>query len=313
MSTVDSAEAGEGEDDAVCASCGITALDNVKLKKCACKLVQYCGVECQKNHRPHHKKACKKRLAEVRDDLLFRQPNESYLGECPICYLPLPIDEEYGINRSTSKINSCCCKRICLGCSYANKLRAKKQAHHSKCPFCRESLPTGESDEDLYQIQTRRLMKRVEANDPVALRQMGLISVSKEIGQYDAASAAALGNAEAHFNLSCMYHEGVVEENVKKQVYHLEEAAIGGHPMARFNLGCIEWHSSERYDRASKHWVVAAKLGYDNALEKVKKCFMDGFVSKEAYEAALRGHQAAVDATKSEQRDAAYKYRQRKK
>ena len=30
---------------------------------------------------------------------------------------------------------------------------------------------------------------------------------------------------------------------------------------------------------------------------------MDRFVSKENYEAALRGHQAAVDATKSEQRD----------
>jgi len=36
--------------------------------------------------------------------------------------------------------------------------------------------------------------------------------------------------------------------------------------------------------------------------------FMDGVVSKEDFEAALRGHQAAVDATKSEQRDAAYKY-----
>ena len=296
-SNIDQSEAEE-----VCANCGKVEVDEVKLKKCdGCNLVKYCSVECQKDHRPQHKEACKERAAEIRDDKLFTQPDESHVGECPICCLPLPIDE------SKSGINSCCCKRICLGCSYANKLRAKKQAHHSKCPFCRESLPTGESDEDLYQIQTRRLMKRVEANDPVALRQMGLISVSKEIGQYDAASAAALGNAEAHFNLSCMYHEGVVEENVKKQVYHLEEAAIGGHPMARFNLGCIEWHSSERYDRASKHWVVAAKLGYDNALEKVKKCFMDGFVSKEAYEAALRGHQAAVDATKSKQRDEAEK------
>ena len=36
--------------------------------------------------------------------------------------------------------------------------------------------------------------------------------------------------------------------------------------------------------------------------EEVKKGFMKGCVSKEEYEAALRGHQAAVDETKSEHR-----------
>jgi hypothetical protein len=50
-----------------CASCGKTELFGVKLKFCtACKLVKYCGVECQKNHRPEHKKACKKRAAELK-------------------------------------------------------------------------------------------------------------------------------------------------------------------------------------------------------------------------------------------------------
>jgi hypothetical protein len=38
----------------------------------------------------------------------------------------------------------------------------------------------------------------------------------------------------------------------------------------------------------------------------VKAYFRKGLVSKEDYEAALRGHQAAVDATKSEQREEAY-------
>ena len=64
-----------------CASCGKAAVDDVKLKICtACKLVKYCSVECQKNHRPQHKKACKKRAAEIKDDRLFTQPDESYLG-----------------------------------------------------------------------------------------------------------------------------------------------------------------------------------------------------------------------------------------
>ena len=55
-------------------------------------------------------------------------------------------------------------------------------------------------------------------------------------------------------------------------------------------------------NRAMKHFIIAANLGYDDALEEVKKGFMKGCVSKEEYEAALRGHQAAVDETKSEQR-----------
>ena len=79
--------------DEVCASCGKAAVDNITLKICtACKLVKYCSVECQKNHRPQHKKACKKRMAEIRDDRLFQQPDECCLGECPICCLPLPLD-----------------------------------------------------------------------------------------------------------------------------------------------------------------------------------------------------------------------------
>ena len=78
-----------------------------------------------------------------------------------------------------------------------------------------------------------------------------------------------------------------------------------GHHVARFNLGVHEWRG-RRKERSAKHFVIAAKLGYDNSLETVKKGFMAGVVSKDDYAAALRGHQAAVDATKSEQRDAAY-------
>ena len=67
-----------------CASCGIAAVDNVKLKNCACGLVKYCSVACQKNHRSKHKKMCRKRLAELRDKDLFEQPRATHYGECPI-------------------------------------------------------------------------------------------------------------------------------------------------------------------------------------------------------------------------------------
>ena len=116
----------------------------------------------------------------------------------------------------------------------------------------------------------------------------------------------------AHYQLSVMYHEGEgVERDLKKGTYHMEEAAIGGHPNARHYLGCEEMCNG-RIDRAYKHFIIAANLGDDGALEAVKQSFAQGFVSKEDYEAALRGHQAAVDATKSKQREEAYAFDKKK-
>ena len=45
-----------------CASCGI--VDDVKLTTCDanCKLVCYCSIACQRNHRPFHEAMCKKRV-----------------------------------------------------------------------------------------------------------------------------------------------------------------------------------------------------------------------------------------------------------
>jgi hypothetical protein len=84
----------------------------------------------------------------------------------------------------------------------------------------------------------------------------------------------------------------------------LEVAAIGGHPNARYNLGCAEWGNG-RTDRAIKHCIIAANLGHDGSLKSLKDGFQRGLMSKEDFAAALRAHQAAVDATKSPQREAA--------
>jgi TPR repeat protein len=153
-------------------------------------------------------------------------------------------------------------------------------------------------------------MERVKANDPVALRAKGVACYSG--GDYEGAfeyysKAAGLGDIEAHYNLTYMYNDGKgVEKDVKKEVYHLEEASIGGHPSARYNLANHEGRNG-RIERAMKHYIISAKLGDGQGLDAVKMCFRGGIVSKEDYEAALRGHQAAVDATKSEQREAAEK------
>ena len=276
-----------------CASCGTTGSDDdaIKLKNCtACYLVKYCSVKCQKDHRPKHKKECKKRAAELKDEILFKQPESSHFGDCPICCLPLPIVP------SKSTLNSCCSKQICNGCSYANKRRDRR------CPFCRKVPP--ETEEEFIE----QLLKRVEANDPVAMQEMGRDKYDE--GDYNAAfeywtKAAALGDVQAHYNLSLFYANGQgIENDEKKELHHLTVAAIGGHPRARHNLGCMEADNG-RMDRAAKHWIIAANLGCDDSLDSLKNAYRYGYASKEDFVAALRGYQAAIEATKSLQREEA--------
>ena len=91
--------------DKCCASCGKAEVDDIKLMDCdGCDLVKYCSDECKEGHRPEHEESCKKRVADLREELLFRQPEGSYLGDCPICYLPHSLDLD------KSELNTCCSK-----------------------------------------------------------------------------------------------------------------------------------------------------------------------------------------------------------
>jgi len=280
-----------------CASCGQAEIDDIKLKKCdgGCDLVKYCRDECQEKHRDQHEGECKKRKAELRDRDLFTQPDISHLGECPICCLPLPLDGK------KSMLMTCCSQSICMGCDYTNQKREFDAGLEQRCAFCRE--PVAKSQEE----HNKRIMKRVKKNCPVAICETGKKCYNG--GNYESAlkywtKAAELGDTNAHYNLS-MYDEGQDEKDKKdkkKKVYHLEEAAIGGHHMARYYLGLYEKRNG-RFDRARKHLIIAANLGHEGSLKGLKKLFANGHASKEDYAGALRGYQAAVDATKSEERE----------
>ena len=275
-----------------CASCGIAEIDDIKLKECdGCDLVRYCSDECKRDHKSEHEEACKNRTAELRDELLFKQPESTHLGDCPICSLPLPLD------RSKSSMYYCCSKSICDGCVCANLKRQVEMRLEQTCPFCREPTPKVDEEND------KRRMKRVEANDLVAMCQEGIEQFER--GDYRCAfeywtKAAEAGDAYAHYRLAHLYSEGKgVEEDEGKEMYHTEEAAIGGQPDARYNLGLLE----NSCERAMKHWIIAATQGHDEATKSLMKAFKDGFISKEILTTTLRAHHAAVDATKSPQRE----------
>lgn len=284
-------------DTSCCASCGIVKNNDVKLKNCTgCYLVSYCSIQCQKDHRPKHKRACRKRAAELRDELLSRQPESICLGDCPICLIPMAIDPLKSI------MMGCCSKLVCNGCSYANQVREGEMRAEPRCPFCRNPAPKSQKESD------KNEMKRVVANDPVALREEG--TKCREEGDYKAkfrylTKAVDFGDSMAHHQLSWMYGLGLgVEKDKKKEVYHAEEAALGGHPEARYNIGVYELNDG-RSKRAIKHFMIGATLGHDPSLVALKKLYQDRLANKEDFAAALRAHQAAMDATKSPHRDAA--------
>eukprot|EP00984_Skeletonema_dohrnii_P031308 scaffold23632_cov169-Skeletonema_dohrnii-CCMP3373.AAC.2 len=162
------------EEDICCALCGIAEVDNIKLKECTdCDLVRYCSDKCLQEHRSEHEAICIERMAELRDEILFRQPESSHYGDCPICFLPHSID------RIEFKLMSCCCQAVCVGCAYTNQMREKEENLHSTCPFCRHPVPKSEEEFEMI------LMKRVAVNDPFALRQMGSFIYTR--GDYDTA------------------------------------------------------------------------------------------------------------------------------
>lgn len=290
-----------------CASCvcasGIAELDDIKLMESA--LARYCSDDIRK---PEHWTQPQPRLLqqhgtifykgdEERDKILFRQPESSHLGDCPICFLPLPLEHDKSI------LHSCCSKIVCKGCSYVNTIREFKENSHHACPFCRQPLPKTREDAE------RNRMNRIAANDPVALRRTG--SKYQHEGDYERAiefytRAADLGDADAHFDLSLLYQKGEgVEKDEEKEVYHLGEAAIRGHPDARCNLASYEGQNDERIDRAVKHLIIAANLGHGESMQMLKELNELGSVSDAAFVVTLRTHEAAVDAMKSPQREEA--------
>ena len=270
----------EDADKDVCANCGIAGVDEIKLQECNdCELVKYCSDKCCEEHRQQHNEECKKRADELHDKRLFTQPDGSHRGECPICFLPIPL----GIGKST--FMSCCGKWICRGCALAHKVsNINDKLKASTCLFCR----TQTSDKEEFR---KRKKERVEANDPPSLFYKGKEGYNK--GDYDEAlkywtKASELGDIEAQFRLGWMYWRGeYVDKDEDKGIYHYEKAAIGGHPDARCYLGCIEG-TNGNFDRSTKHSIIAANLGCVKSMKALLEVYKAGYITKEKYGTTLR-------------------------
>jgi len=281
----------------ICANCGKDGANNACAK---CKQVKYCNAVCKRVHKKKHKIDCEayqRRAAKLRDEKLFKQPVPRDEDDCPLCYLRIPTLP------SGSKYKPCCGKRICCGCIYAVQKTCDKQL----CPYCRIGAP--KSNEELM----KSVMKRVEANDPVALMKHGTSYSERMYGfprDYGKAlelwhRAGELGDAEAYGSIGDAYENGRgVEVDEKKATYYYELAAMKGCTQSRYNLA-IEEENAGNMDRALKHLMIAVRSGSSDSLNNIKELYEDGAETKEVYMRALQSYQEYLGEIISPQRDKA--------
>ena len=284
------------DDVSTCANCGKEG-NSDDMNTCnKCKMVKYCNAACKKKHRSKHKKACEKRVAELHDEQLFKDPPTR--EECPICLIPLPS----GRGRS---FQSCCGKEICIGCIYAMNMSEGKDI----CAFCR--TPPAISDEEEI-VRIKKLMKAGNAEAYYMLAgcyAQGIKGLSRDMNKANELllKAGELGCAVAYFNLGNLYLVGNgVEVDKRKVKYYHELAAMMGFADARHNLGVLEAEGqSGNYDRACversmKHFILAARAGYEASLGIVKGGFKEGMVTKDEFANTLRAYHDRQKEMKSE-------------
>ena len=282
--------------DQICANCGKGEESSISLKKCgACMSVRYCSAACQKAHRSQHKKECKKRVAELHEVALFKQPPPP--EDCPICFLRVPA------MRTGQRYLTCCGKIVCSGCIHAVEMTSDKNL----CPFCRASVPR-RGEEAL-----NRIKKRVDVGNAQAIYELGCCYAAGLNGLAEDAEkalelwhrAGELGSALANYNIGIAYSIGEgVQEDMKKAMHYYELAAMGGDVNARDNLAYAE-ESEGNTERALKHFMIAAGGGYNGSLDMIRQFYMRGQAAKDDYTKALRAYQAYLVEIKSDQRDAA--------
>ena len=218
--------------------------------------------------------------------------------ECPICLLPLPIDD------SEIRFMACCGKMICMGCICKHVVTETKngvQQHDHKCIFCRQLMPKN---------SVKAMKKLMKKNNPHAHIQManrykegdGVIqSYTKTLEMY--VDAAELGHADAYAGIGLCYKEGIaVERNMSKAFYFLEVGAKKGSIVAQKLLASFHLINANS-NEGIEHLKVAAYAGDQDSMDTLMKLYKAKVLSKDDLTQILRAFQTSYDEMKSKDRD----------
>ena len=248
--------------------------------------------------------------------------------ECVLCAYPLPLKKEESVYQA------CCGQMICYGCLIGQRRvlilgeNVEKPIQGSKeeesefmtvlafnseqpilCPFCR--VDVAENDQE----RLKRIWERIdEYRDPEAMNMLGCCYIkgeyglSKNILKGEALYKRAydLGHANAARNLSVLYTEDIPD--AARMIQYAEEGVRRGNVACMNDVGAHAHQSSGNTEEATRHFMMAARFGDDEAMQNLTEYYRHELVSKEDLATTLRAHQAAHDKGKSESREYARRY-----
>jgi len=224
--------------------------------------------------------------------------------ECPICLIPLPIEEEENV------FFPCCGKRICTGCtlrsindSIKNGTPKLQALVEQKCAFCR--LPSMRNNN-----YTKPLKKQMKKKNPYAFLAMaqryqdgeGVIqSYTKSVEMY--IRAAELANAGAFSMIGIHYYQGIaVVQDTSKSLEFYNVAAKKGDIKAHKYLAKFHGRNGD-IKTSIEHLKVAAGAGDKAAMDHLMIGYKAKILSKEDLTHTLRAYQASSNEMKSKDRD----------
>ena len=188
-------------------------------------------------------------------------------GRCPICL------EAWDVNQQT-RLQSCCCRWICMPC-----FRKTYGEHGGSCPICAAPPPTSEAG---YLAELRR---HVEREVPEAINALGEIYREGRLVVKSTKKAAkifkrgmALGNVDAMTNLGNLYERGdgvKLDKEKAMQLYRM--AADRGDADAQNSLGIMLEHHSGDMEDAVRYYKLAAAQGLHDGLYDLGVCFERGY------------------------------------
>ena len=238
MSSTDNAENTDNITITIlCAACGKEGEeDNMNICN-KCKMVHYCNAACKKKHKSKHKKKCERRVAELYDKKLFKEP--PLPEDCPICMLPLPSTHEEG----EVQYQSCCGKVICSFCIDAMDEREGEKL----CVFCR--TPRARSDRECIE-RNKLLMEKDHADEFYQLASyyaQGIRGMPQDWAKANELllKAGELGCAHAHYILGSSFSNGMGLEFIlnmidKKELPLHRCGILSGHDHKRYFIGTFQ-------------------------------------------------------------------------
>jgi len=218
--------------------------------------------------------------------------------ECPICFVPLPIDD------NSTSYRPCCGMIVCKGCiadqvqmfirDSGDEMQEEMIKALNQCMFCRTNM-YGKSDE----------LNRAAAenNRPEGMFRVGLLYLADENNQEGMKwlkRATVLGCGKAAEKIGDILLE---DDNETQARFYFNKAAELGRVQSFVKLGSIDLNRGN-ITTAMDNYRKAATCGVNSKslVQVLKRGFIAKYITREEYFSTLYKHYKANDEMNSESR-----------